>query len=78
MNSTDRRRHHTWGRLDADPRKGRFGYQVRHEGYIQGAKNGPTVSRPKLLWALEVIRCWWADRLPLPPEPTTKVKGGWL
>ena len=28
------------------------------------------IRRAKLLWAREVIRCWWADRLPVPKEPS--------
>ena len=72
----DRRRRYTWEMMESNPTEGRYGYQIEGGRYLVGSNKDhykpsrPMISRAKLLWATEVIRCWWADRLPLPPEPS--------
>ena len=76
MRTRDRKSGYARGMLETNPLNGQYGYQIVGERYLVGSNKDhykpsrPMISRAKLLWATEVIRCWWADRLPVPPEPS--------
>ena len=79
----DRRRNYTWEMIEANPAHGFHGYQTVRRGYLAGSNKDhykpsrPMISRAKLLWATEVIRCWWAEKQSVPPEPDGGVPRIW-